>query len=161
MKEWLNVRNGFGAVTLCLFFWAAGRIRDHGEVNMEMAFLSFVLLAVAVGTFSPGLSEYFAGPFTRFIDTIFYGNNDRDRPRPPVNLQHADYYRTCGCFDKAIAEYKRQLKHHPRSPDLWGGLIATALEAGNSDLAVQYKRRALRRLSKGHRIVLERGITRR
>lgn len=159
MKEWLTIRNGFGVVTLCLFFWAAGGIKDKGEVDTEMAVLSLVLLVATVGIFSPWLSEYFAGPFTRFIDSVYYGNNDRERP--PLNLKRADFYRTHGEFNKAIAEYKRQLKHHPRSPDLWGGLINTALEAGNTNLAKEYRRRAFRRLDRGDRLVLERGISRR
>lgn len=161
MKEWLSIRNGSGAVTLCLFFWAAGRIKGPETVNTEMAFLSLILLIATVGFFSPWLSEYVAGPFTRFIDSIYYGNDDRERVRPPVNLKRPDFHRTNGRFDKAIADYKRQLRHHPRSPDLWAGLIDTALEAGKPALAKEFRRRALRRLNRGDRIVLERGTTRR
>jgi hypothetical protein len=161
MKEWLTTRNALGAVTLCLFFRTAGAIKTNGVVSTEMAILSLVLLVLTACIFSRQLSEYFAGPFTRFIDMIYYGNDDRERVRPPVNLQRADFHRTRGSFDKAIAEYKRQLKHHPRSPDLWGGLINTALEAGNPDLAKEFRRRAFRRLKGGDRIVLERGISRR
>ena len=159
MKDWFTARNGVGVVALVFFFLLVGDIRRQGEVQVDYAAICLVLLLVAILAFIPWLSDYFAGPFTSIIDSIYYGNDDRERPL--LNLKRADYFRTHGLFDKAIREYRKQLRHHPKSPDLWAGLINTALESGDTERARQFRKQAFRRLKGGDRIVLERGTTRR
>jgi tetratricopeptide (TPR) repeat protein len=149
MKDWLTLRNALGVVFLYLFW---NIVRAGGGIGGMLIGMSFLILAAIC--FSGNLRELCSLPFTRFIDTVYFGNNDREPP--PLNLRLPHAYRTDARYEEAIAEYERQLEYHPRSPVLWSELIRTAREAGEIGQARRYFSRALRRVRRGERMELER-----
>lgn len=159
MRDWLTLRNAFGALLLVLFFKSAattqsgtGSIAMTGGMGTALVAMSFLILSACC--FSRTLSEVLSRPFTRLIDGVYFGNNDREPP--PLNLRLPEAYRRDYRYEEAITEYERQLQYHPRSAVLWSELIRTAREAGNPDMARAFLRRALRRVERGERLPLER-----
>jgi hypothetical protein len=162
MKEFLTVRNAVGAVLLGLFFKVAGGSFGGGidalGGNLGRALGAMILLILSGCFFSSTLCDILSRPFTRFIDTIYFGNDDRELP--PVNLKLTGIYRAELRFEEALAECERQLEYHPRSPELWREMICTAGEAGDRDLVQQLQRRAFRKLKGRDRMLLEREFSR-
>ena len=154
MKDWLTIRNALGALLLYMAFKCAAMTRPGGFAVMGPAIGSMICLVLAGIFFSRSLSEFLARPFTRFIDGIYFGSNDREPP--PVNLKLAVIYRGERRYEDAIAEYERQLESHPRSLELWSELIRTAREAGSLNEARQYFGKARRRVRRDDREQLER-----
>lgn len=152
MREWLNFRHAFGVFLLYLFW----NILRSGDGNVGWMLIAMCFLILAAMCFSRTFSELAARPFTRFVDAVYFGHDDRDPP--PLNLKLAAVYRTERRYDEDIAEYERQLEYHPRSPELWRELVRTAREAGAREQADRFLRTALRRVKRGERMQLEREI---
>jgi hypothetical protein len=153
MKEWLTIRNALGAVLLWSFFRVAGSAMSLGMDGAGRALWAMALLIVAACLFSSTLRELLSRPFIHFIDSVYFGNNDREPP--PLSLKLAAVYRGERRFDEAMAEYERQLEYHPHSPELWSEMIRTAQEAGDRDMVQTLQRRAFRKLKAADRGFLE------
>jgi tetratricopeptide (TPR) repeat protein len=149
MKDWLKTRNALGVVFLYLFWNIA---RAGGSIGGMLIGMSFLILAAMC--FSGNLRELCSRPFTLFIDTVYFGNNDREPP--PLNLRLPGAYRADARYEDAIAEYERQLEYHPHCGVLWKELIQTAREAGDTVQARRFLTKALRRVKRGERAELER-----
>lgn len=149
MKDWFSIRNALGVLFLYLFW---NILRSGGGVGWMLIGMSFLIMAAMC--FSGKLSEVASRPFTRFIDAVYFGHDDREPPA--LNLKLAEIYRGERRYEEAIAEYERQLEYHPRSPQLWLELVRTAGEAGEVEQARSYQRRALRRVKREDRAKLER-----
>jgi len=163
MKDWINSRNALGAFFLVCFFRAAGSAMNEAGMGLSAymmaigpAIFSVSFLILAAICFSRTLSDLLCRPFTRFIDTVYFGHDDRDPP--PLNLKLAGAYRAERRYEEAIAEYERQLEYHPRSAQLWLELVRTAQEAGEQEKAQQFLRTALRRVRRADRLELERAV---
>ncbi len=154
MKDWLTIRNALGALLLWMAFQCASATTRGGYAVFGPALGSMICLVLAGIFFSRSLSEFLSRPFTRFIDGIYFGSNDREPP--PVNLKLAGIYRGERRYEDAIAEYERQLESHPPSLELWSELIRTAREAGSLNEARHYFSKARRRVMRDDREQLER-----
>jgi hypothetical protein len=157
MKDWLTLRNGFGAACLVIFFYHAAAVLTEKELyGAGPMFIVIAMLSVVLAgcCFSRSLYRMLSKPFTGFIDSIYFGNDDRDPP--PVTLKLAGEYRLERRFDDAIAECQRQLEYHPQSVELWSEMISVAQEAGDQDLVEALQDEAARHLKGQARLLLDR-----
>jgi len=154
MREWFGIRSLTGAwcVALgCLLILA--KETDTGD-HLGGLLFGFAALAGGVMLLSGSLTAWAARPFTRLVDLVYSGNNDREPP--PLHLRLPQAYRTDARYAEAIAEYERQLEYHPRSAVLWTEMIRTACEAGDLNQARRFLHKALRRVDRGARRQLAR-----
>jgi hypothetical protein len=157
MKEWLTLRNGFGVVCLVIFFYTTATVMTEKELygaGPMLIVIAMLSVVVAGCCFSTSLYRMLSKPFTGFIDSIYFGNDDRDPP--PVTLKLAGEYRLARRFDDAITECQRQLEYHPQSVELWSEMISIAQEAGDQDFVEALRDKAARELKGQARQLLER-----
>ena len=158
MKDWLTIRNGLGVAMLAMFFrTATSGLAGYG--GFGMAIVSMVYLIIAGILFSATLSEWFSRPFTKFIDFIYFGNNQAEPP--PVTLKLVRFYRHEQRHADAINECERQIEYHPHSPELWAELVRSAQESGDAELLMKSQRQARRRLKGEDRERFEQEVARR
>jgi hypothetical protein len=112
--------------------------------GLGTAIFAVVFLILAALFFSPILTELLTRPFCRLIDSVYFGNDDREAPPVTMTLIHS--YRRELRFDDAIAECYRQLEYHPDSPELWHELVSTVRESGDFKEAERLSQKAGQRL---------------
>ncbi len=162
MKSWFTIRHGLGVFFLVAFFRQGSRFfaESHssaGGFNVSAAGSAIGIMAclvMAAILFSGKLSEVAARPFTRFIDTIYFGSFDDGSP--PVTLRLARAYRREFRYRDAMEECERQLEYHPHSPDLWREVIRNAQLLGDPRELARSLRKARRQLRPEDRELLGR-----
>lgn len=83
--------------------------------------LSGACLILAGICFGVAFVENFSLPFTRWIDSIYTGGNDNQKP--PLDFTLATRHEVQENYPAAVREYERLLEYYPHSADAWARLI--------------------------------------
>ena len=148
--KWIRWPIGVAAVyfSFKMVFSASGGLGAIGGLLVGMS-----LLVVAAVCFCPEVVGVVAGPFFRWIDSIYLPGGRPDRA--PLSFRLSDYYTQTRQFDLAVAEYQRILEDYPEEPQAYAGLVRLLdSELEDRKSARRWLKRGLRRVPKDGRTIL-------
>ncbi len=109
------------------------------------ALFAFAKGILGIILIAPEVANWLASPLTRVIDSIYLPGGKE--AHPPLDYRLADYYRTAGQHDEALAHYHEIVSHYPREGRAFGWLYyLTAYRQRDMKAAGRILRKARRRL---------------
>lgn len=120
----------------CLWFLSMGASAGTALFAASCAILSMICI-------SPETSRWGSWPFTSLIDSIYFGENTRERPA--LNLKVARQYRLEGKLEEAFVEYQKFRTWYPDKVEIIEEGILTLRAMGDTGTAARWADAALRR----------------